>query len=152
MTRCTELGRDTVADGGPSSHGCSASSRVFDLAEPIQAQRPARAILIPGEHQRPLQIHDGEAYQHDEDWLADVLATTRQPTIAAVPGLDQEAAAVAGRSVSVRRGAAGASLEFLDYVLRLALLLDKPEVWVLLDHHFHLVCDVPRRDREAIRF
>ena len=57
-----------------------------------------------------------------------------------------------GRSVSVRRGAAGASLEFLDYVLRLALLLDKPEVWVLLDHHFHLVCDVPRRDREAIRF
>ena len=33
-----------------------------------------------------------------------------------------------GRSVSVRRGAAGALLEFLDYVLRLALLFDKPEV------------------------
>ena len=45
-----------------------------------------------------------------------------------------------------------ALLETLGYVSRFALFLDQPEVWVLLDNDFHLVCDVPRRDRESSRF
>src|SRR5215211_3708422 len=55
------------------------------------------------------------------------------------------------RSSARRQRAGWPLLQLLDDLLRLALLLDQPEVWVLLDHHFDVTCDVPRRHHKAVR-
>jgi hypothetical protein len=87
-----------------------------------------------------------EAADTGPDWSTSLMVET-EPRFRS-----QRLAGRAARPGPDPSGTAGALLEFLGYGPRLALFLDKPEVWVLLDYFFHLVYDMPRRDRKAIRF